>query len=206
MLDKLFKKYNCDKSTLQHNYVKEYEAHLLSLREKEINILEIGIWKGTSLEAFHDYLPNAQIYGVDIFTRVSEKDVPVLKRDRVHWMKADSTQENLTKKIIQHFGDIKFDVIIDDGLHTPEANLKTFNNFFPLLKEDGVYYVEDAWPIDILTTKEMENKWLKDRPEKYNMFKFMPFLSEIKKHNVTRLDFRKMSNQDDSYIFKIEKK
>lgn len=206
MLDKLFQKYNCDKSTQQHNYVKEYEAHLSPLREKEINILEIGVWKGTSLEAFHDYLPNAQIYGVDVFARVSEKDVPVLKRDRVHWMKADSTKKNLTEKVINHFGDIKFDVIIDDGLHTPEANLKTFNNFFPLLKEDGVYYVEDAWPIDILTREEANNSWLKSKAQDYNMLNFLPFINEIEKHNVERIDLRKVSKKPDSYIFKVQRK
>lgn len=206
MLNKLFQKYNCDKSTRHHHYVKEYEAHLAPLKEEPINILEIGIWKGTSLEAFHDYLPNAQIYGVDIFSRISEKDVPVLQRDRVHWMKADSTKENLTQSVIDRFGDIKFDVIIDDGLHTPEANLKTFNNFFPLLKDDGVYYVEDAWPIDILTTKEMENSWLKERSDRYNMLKFLPFINEIEKHNVERIDLRKVSKKADSYIFKVQRK
>ena len=31
-------------------------------------------------------------------------------------------------------------------------------------------------------------------------------VSEIEKNNVTRLDFLKISNQDDSYIFKRENK
>ena len=36
-----------------------------------------------------------------------------------------------------------FDIIIDDGLHTEEANIGTFFTFEPYLKSGGVYIIED---------------------------------------------------------------
>jgi cephalosporin hydroxylase len=38
------------------------------------------------------------------------------------------------------------DVIIDDGLHTKEAQIATLRNFFPALRAGGLYVVEDVWP------------------------------------------------------------
>ena len=205
MLDKLFKKYNCDKSTNGHHYVTEYESHLAPLKNEPINILEIGVWKGESTSAFHEYLPNAQIYGVDIFTRVPVKDIPILKKDRVHWLEADSTSPNVYEKIKENWPDVKFDVIVDDGLHTPEANKKTFENFIDFLKDDGVYYVEDAWPLDIMTSEELTHYWIVKYSNDYNMMQMLPFLNCIEKYNVKRIDLRKKSGKPDSYIFKITK-
>lgn len=204
-LDEAFKKYNCDKSTNHHNYVLEYEKHLKPLRRRKINILEVGIFNGTSMSAFHDYLPNAKIYGVDIFVRVPPENIEVLSRDRVQWLKANSMESGLTNTIKEEFGDIRYDVIIDDGLHTPEANLKTFLNFFPLLKDDGVYYIEDVWPLDIMTNKEMQHRWVQRNTKDYNMLKYTPFLNEVEKYKVERIDLRKTSGLPDSYIFKVTK-
>ena len=36
-----------------------------------------------------------------------------------------------------------FDIIIDDGLHKHWSQTKTFDNFFPILKDGGVYVIED---------------------------------------------------------------
>ncbi len=36
-----------------------------------------------------------------------------------------------------------FDLIIDDGLHTNEANISFFENSFKYLKPDGMFIIED---------------------------------------------------------------
>ena len=38
----------------------------------------------------------------------------------------------------------KFDIIIDDGLHEPKANLNFFFNSIHKLKENGIYIIEDV--------------------------------------------------------------
>lgn len=205
MLDSILQKYDCDKSSKGHYYYTEYEKHLEPIREESIKILEIGIFKGTSLRALHEYLPNAQIYGIDVFTRVPAKDIDILEKDRIHWLKADSTSITLDSKIQKEWGDIQFDVIIDDGLHTPEANKKTFQHLINRLAANGVYYVEDAWPIDIMSSQEMKTPWIQKHSEDLNILKMNDFLTTIEKYNVERIDLRKKSKRPDSYIFKITK-
>ena len=205
MLDSIFQKYDCDKSSKGHHYYLEYEKFLEPQREEKLNILEVGIFKGTSMAAFHDYLPNAEIYGIDVFTRVPPENIEALTRDRIHWMKADSTSFSLAGKIEKQWPGIKFDMIIDDGLHFPEANQKTFDNLIHLLKDDGVFYVEDAWPLDIMTMKELKHQWILKYQDEYNIFKMTKFLTSVEKYNVERVDLRKKSGKPDSYIFKVTK-
>ena len=43
---------------------------------------------------------------------------------------------------------IKFDIIIDDGLHTSEGQRLTFQRLFEFVKPQGAYYIEDVWMLD----------------------------------------------------------
>jgi hypothetical protein len=114
MLQNLFDKYQCDKSS-KHSYHTVYEKEFEAIREEPINFLEIGVFKGQSLQAWLDYFPNATFYGIDIFTRVDPKDIPVLQNKRVKWIRADSTKTNIRELIPTVWSDIEFDIILDDG-------------------------------------------------------------------------------------------
>ena len=197
-LKELFDDYGCDKS-YRHSYHEVYEPHFEPLRNEKINILEIGIFEGLSTSAFLDYFPNATIYGVDIFTRLNPEDVPVLEHERVKWAKGDST---IMKEL--PWEDVKFDIIIDDGKHTPEANKLTFENMFPYLKEDGMYFIEDVHPLDIMSDKDWEFHWLRDNPNDFNMEKMNEFLDVVNQYKTARYDLRE-NNVLDSYIFKVER-
>ena len=64
-LKKIFDKHGTDKS-IYHEYYEPYEENFEHLRDKEINLLEIGIRDGNSLRAWKEYFPNSNIYGMDI--------------------------------------------------------------------------------------------------------------------------------------------
>ena len=134
MLRKIFDKYGCDKGN-RHGYERIYEPVFAPVRDQAFTLLEIGVYRGASLAAWLDYLPNAMLIGVDTFHRVSPQDVPVLQHPRVRWFQMDSTLEA---------PDVRADFIIDDGCHTPEAQLATLRNFRPLLNAGGRYFIEDA--------------------------------------------------------------
>lgn len=203
MLDKLFNKYGCDK-TAKHKYDLIYEPEFKSLKDKEINILEIGVFKGESTAAFLEYFPNATIYALDIFVRVLPEDIEVLQDPRVKWLQADSTAYNADELFKEKFGDVEFDIVIDDGLHTPAANVATFNNFFPMLKDGGTFYIEDVWPLDIMDITQKKNSWLLKHPADYTNLKMNEFLEVIKPHDVTRFDNRNMTGCPDSYIISVK--
>ena len=203
MLKELFNKYDCDKSK-KHHYDTVYQPEFEPLQNESINILEIGVFKGESASAWIDFFPNATVYGLDIFVRVSAEDIPILQHPRVKWLKGDSTHPSVSGAIQKAWPDVQFDIIIDDGLHTPEANAQTFKNLFPFVKSTGSYYVEDVWPLDIASQKDLQHYWLQKSPDIYNMLKMNMFLNEIDDKQVERFDLRHLSGQGDSYIIKVQ--
>ena len=129
-----FDKYDCDKGH-KHRYDRIYEPILEPLRDQPITLLEIGVLRGASLSAWLDYFSKAKLIGIDTFGRVPAEAVPILEHPRVTWFACDSTKTA---------PDVMADIIIDDGYHTPEAQLATFRKYFPLLNDGGVYFIEDC--------------------------------------------------------------
>ena len=149
-LGSLFKKYNCDK--VDHGYHKIYEQYIEDRRYDELNILEIGTLYGNSIKSWLDYLPNSNIYTIDTFERINTNQVDVLKNERVQWYKCDSTKTRL-----KDIWKTDFDIIIDDGSHTPNSQRRTFYNSFGNLKENGFYFIEDVFLSNMITNKQLKN-------------------------------------------------
>lgn len=200
----LFNKYKCDKAA-KHFYHDVYGPELEKYRDQPISFLEIGVFKGASLSAWLEFFPKATFYGIDIFTRVEPNDIEVLNNPRVKWIKADSTNVSVISKIEKEWPGVQFDVIIDDGLHTPRANADTFANTIDLLKTDGSYFIEDVWPLDVMNEKDMNHFWIKKYPKELNALEMSYFLTKINKYNVQRFDMRPISGHADSYIIKVTK-
>ncbi len=203
MLEELFNKAGSDKAE-KHHYHTVYGPEFDALRNEPINILEVGVFKGDSIKAWLEFFPNATIYGIDIFQRVKPEEIEVLQHERVKYLKCDSTNIAVRDQIKKEWPRIRFDIIIDDGLHTPDANAKTLHNLFPLLKKNGSFYVEDVWPLDIMTAKEMQHWWVQKYPERYNILAMNKFTKEIEGKDVKRFDLRAKSGQPDSYIIRVK--
>jgi predicted O-methyltransferase YrrM len=203
MLKDLFDKYDCDKGA-KHHYHLVYEPYFKPRRTDPINILEVGTYLGASTSALHEYFPNANIYTIDIFERTDPKTLGILKKERVHWLKSDSTSNTLGGLIQKEWGDVKFDFIIDDGAHYPKANHLTFQNLYGRLNEDGTYFIEDVWAMELMSYQEIEsNNWFNQKAGRYIKEENDLFVEEINKHSVKRYDHRKLTSKGDSYIIAV---
>jgi len=206
----IFNKHGCDKGTegrIAHHYYRAYEKDFEAVRNDPIKILEVGIYKGLSHTCWLEYFPNAEVYGIDIFDRVKPFHIPVLRNPRMHYINHDSRDPDLPLAIKEAWGeDIKFDFIIDDGLHTPDANRKTFLNLIDFKKENGVYFIEDVFPLHKLTEREWKFTWLKRLPDEYNEQKYRRFMSVLKKYRVGVFDMRRTSRKPDSVIYRVVEK
>jgi hypothetical protein len=71
---------------------------------------------GASLRAFRELLPHARIYGADVDRSIlfDEENIQTFFVDQTDFQSIDALDE-----AIGH----DFDLIIDDGLHSPDANL-----------------------------------------------------------------------------------
>jgi hypothetical protein len=155
-LASLFNKYGSDKD--RNGYSHLYSILFDHLKNNEMNVLEIGIGTmtpnaassmkgympdsyvpGASLRAWNDYFVNSKIYGADI-----QPDTQ-FEENNIKTFLCDSTDQSSVESVIGST-ELKFDIIIDDGWHWDHAQVSTLKNFFPYLKEGGIYVIEDIYP------------------------------------------------------------
>lgn len=94
---------------------------------------------GASLRAFRDFLPNAKIFGADIDKRV------LFEEERIQTYFVDQTDPETFKSLGASVPQ-QLDLIIDDGLHSPNANLLTLNFGLARVKVGGWVVIEDIAP------------------------------------------------------------
>jgi hypothetical protein len=151
ILGQLIDQYGSDK--YKHDYTKVY-ALLFEKIKLQANpaILEIGLGTndpdfissmsesgkpGASVRAFRDYLPTARIYGADLDEKI------LFAEDRIQTSRVDQIVPSSFNEMWINFGQPSLDMVIDDGLHSSEANLNTFYFATKALKSGGYMVVED---------------------------------------------------------------
>lgn len=126
-------RHSTDKA-VDHKFTPFYHAKLHHLRQHPINLLEIGVFHAQSLRTWKEYFPHAAVYGFDV------DDRKCYQEDRIIIEQGDQTDVSFITTV---FGDIKFDVIIDDGGHTMHQQQTTLVHIFDRLKSCGIYILED---------------------------------------------------------------
>ena len=134
-LDELGLKYKTDKSSTGHGYLDFYEKYFEPLKDKELNVLEIGVFNGASVKMWRDYFVNSQIFGIDYV------DKSEYNADRIKTLIADQANRDQLVKVFQDLP--KMDIIIDDGGHTMEQQQVSLAVLFPYVKAGGIYVTED---------------------------------------------------------------
>lgn len=119
-----------------HSYAAAYADVFGPLRSKRIKLLEIGLFKGSSLLGWRAYFPHASIAGFDIMPK------PEMARGRVRIYQGDQGSAADLDRVCAAEG--QFDLIIDDGSHFNRHQLFSFRHLFPHLKEGGIYVIEDV--------------------------------------------------------------
>jgi hypothetical protein len=132
-----------------HWYTQHYQRYFGPLKRKRLNLLEIGVGGyealdegAASLRMWKAYFRRSRIVGIDIY------DKSHLSEHRNDIRQSDQTDSEALLRLSAEYGG--FDIIIDDGSHIKEHVVKTFHVLFPLLRQNGIYVVEDTqtayWP------------------------------------------------------------
>jgi hypothetical protein len=122
-----------------HGYTQLYDRHFAHLRNKKIKLLEIGVLRGASLLLWKKAFPKGVIYGIDKNTAIWKPHLKGQKRIKV-FVGHQEDQEFLKQDVVPTG---PYDVIIDDGGHTPEEQLASFEVMWPMVAPGGIYVVED---------------------------------------------------------------
>jgi len=153
-LGQRFQHYGSDKAA--HGYAAIYSHVLEQCRDlASPSILEIGLGTidpkaistmgkkgrpGASLRAFRDHMPTASIYGADVDPST------MFSEERIRTAVVDQLRPQSFADMTRELGVGKFDLIIDDGLHSTEANLNTLNFAIEALAPRGWLVIEDIPP------------------------------------------------------------
>jgi hypothetical protein len=149
-LARLFNRYGSDKADTQHRYHCLYGAILEDPASVKA-IAEIGLGTndetkvshmgkegkpGASLRAFRDYAPKASIFGADIDRNI------LFQEERVQTCFVDQTNPASFAELEALLPGL-CDLLIDDGLHAPNANLATLLFGLQQVREGGWIVIED---------------------------------------------------------------
>jgi hypothetical protein len=122
------------------SYLPVYDRLFSPFRDNSVNILQIGVHNGGSLEVLAKYFRQAvHIIGSD--TNPSCGD---LKYDdpRISIVVGNINTQEVLDSITSKLQAI--DLLIDDGSHTSADVVATFVNYFQLVSPGGLYIIEDT--------------------------------------------------------------
>jgi SAM-dependent methyltransferase len=149
---RIMSRHGSDKGST-HNYTTVYSVLFAGRRSEPLRILEVGLGTnnphlassmgtagkpGASMRGWRELFPYASIYGADI-----DRDI-LFEEERIQTFYCDQLDPEAIASLWsmpQLRGGI--DVIIDDGLHTFEANDCLMERSLQNLRPGGIYVVED---------------------------------------------------------------
>ncbi len=120
------------------HYFDIYEKYFSKYRGKELNILEIGISHGGSLQLWKKYFGDGvNIYAIDI-----NPECQKFEDDQTKIFIGSQSDRQFLESVISQIP--LMDIIIDDGGHRMDHQLVSFEMLYMKVKEGGIYLVEDT--------------------------------------------------------------
>lgn len=164
-LSEIFAIFGSDKGLKQsssglpgHRYSAIYQLLFKPYKNKHFNFLEIGIGTtretqisnmgingcvGASLNAWKKYFTAASIFAFDV------DESCLFQSSRITTGLADQTDRAQITKCMEQFENPKFEIVIDDGLHKPDANKRAFEYLRPWFARGTIYVIEDIHTIHL---------------------------------------------------------
>lgn len=144
-----------------HHYFPIYEQYFGKFRGQAPKMLEIGVYRGGSTRMFADWLGDGTHFtGVDIDPACSGYAVP----GKIEIVIGDQADRAFLAKLATENG--PWDIVLDDGGHTDNQILTSFELLFPHLKDGGVYLIED-------THAHWMSSLYRDHPQGHNILRLV---------------------------------
>lgn len=158
------------------HYLEAYHHHFQRFVNREVHVLEIGVYSGGSLSLWREYFgPNCHVYGVDIedCTQFSKEKTKIFVGDQAD----PKVWETIRKEVP------KIDIIIDDGGHQSHQIIASLKEGLPLLSPGGIYAIEDMQG----TYNEGAQYFLQGLVSQLNAFNINPEYFETTPDEATRI-------------------
>ena len=119
------------------HYFDIYESHFKKFKGKKPTVLEIGIFQGGSINLWKEYFKDqVDYYAIDINPLCKS-----FESENVKIFIGSQEDKSFLESVVASMPHP--DIIIDDGGHSMNQQITSFEILFPFLKENGLYVVED---------------------------------------------------------------
>lgn len=126
-----------------HHHLAFYEEKFKYIKNEKIKIVEMGCLGCESIKYWLNYFPHAQVFGLDI-------SLVSFVHERFRFYSCDQRNNLELKALADLIGEV--DIFIDDGAHFYQETKNTFDAFWPKIKRDGFFIIEDwDWMTDLIT-------------------------------------------------------
>lgn len=119
------------------HYFETYEYFLKKYRNNPIKMLEIGVFRGGSLQMWKEYFKeDSLVVGIDI-----DPQCKSYEEEGIKICIGSQNDPEFLKAVAKKYG--PFDVVLDDGSHQVEHQITSFEVLFPEVRNGGIYICED---------------------------------------------------------------
>jgi hypothetical protein len=132
-----------------HGYAPHYAHHFRRfLSRPSVTVVEVGILKGSGLGIWCELFSGGRVVGLDIdLSHVNENMENLrslgafahLSPELYEFDQLDPDSDLLNRI----FGGRKIDIVIDDGLHSRDSILRTYEALEPFQSSESLYIIED---------------------------------------------------------------
>lgn len=123
-----------DKFTI--GFARFYFNRFQNERSKIKSLLEIGVNRAGGCLFWREYLPNAEIHGIDVRPRITN-----YIENRLRMTVVDQSNREELKEFADANG--PWDIIVDDGSHMVSHQVASFETLWPFVNNGGQYIIED---------------------------------------------------------------
>jgi SAM-dependent methyltransferase len=169
-------KYASDKSPLKmdgiyrHAYTPIYGLLFAQMKNRPIDIAEIGIFAGEGLKIFREFFPEARLFGFE-FERELIEWVTRLGMEKTRIAFIDVAEEDCITRAFEEAG-TTFDIIIDDSTHAANHQVNVIRRCAPFLKPGGVLIIEDIFD-DYRAPESLFERVIREMEEQFSLATFI---------------------------------
>ena len=167
-----------------HQYAFFYDKYFKDIKNNQLNILELGSFKGGASAAFSFFFKNSKIYSGDLYP-----DIFNFYSKRIINFKIDTSSEESINKFVEKVN-LKYDIVIEDAGHFLKDQIISFFLLFKTLKPKGIFVIEE---LDFPDTRQ-----------DMNIYNEKPTLKQILNCVINKQDFfsKYIKNSDKEYFLK----
>jgi len=175
----------------------DYYEPIFKLKEIK-TALELGVYYGNGLITLRDFLPDAELIGIDISLECYNKTI----NNCSLYQSSQTDTTRLNEILLKHN---PLDLVIDDASHEVDKSIESFNIIFPYLSSQGIYIIEDLQCFDTNHNKNIVSDFTYNNGVnvKYNDEDFdtlLNFINKLSNDTISKILYQEIKITNNSLI------